>query len=285
MLIQLLHRLIRHRFHKLGFQSQFLDSDTFKIYYLERQNDSISRFLVFIHGIGTSSSTWIKTLALLNTPGTIICIDLPGHGFSKISASDPFFSLEKMDRALEILISQRLPFPITLIGHSLGGWLAARFSARHPHKVNHLVLIDNAGIYYSGVSEQADDFDIHSKKDVRRLLYKMWFKYPWYFKPFILPVYTSIKKKYIGEFIKSINKEDFLDSSLSSLTMPIDVIWGEEDKLISKESVAIMNKFLPKMKTHFIRNCGHVPQLERPRELASILNQIFDSAGNDKASS
>jgi pimeloyl-ACP methyl ester carboxylesterase len=118
------------------------------------------------------------------------CLDLPGHGFSKITSGESFFSFQQMDYALEDFIRHTLQPPVILIGHSLGGWLAARYAAKHPESVKHLILIDNAGIKYEGFERQVDVFTLKSVDDMRRLLQKMWFSYPWYYKPFTSSMYV-----------------------------------------------------------------------------------------------
>jgi pimeloyl-ACP methyl ester carboxylesterase len=210
--------------------------------------------------------------------GNVSCLDLPGFGFSKITIGDAFFSLQQMDLALEHFIHTSQRLPIILIGHSLGGWIAARYAVKHPDSVSHLILINNAGIRYDGFEQQADTFTLKSVDDVRRLLQQMWFHYPWYFKPFASSIYHTLSKKQVSRFVQAIREEDLLNQSFISLKMPLDVIWGKEDGLISRKSVDIMKQFVPHLNEHFISRCGHVPQLERPRELASILKTILTSS-------
>jgi pimeloyl-ACP methyl ester carboxylesterase len=275
MIINLVHRLIRSRFHRMGFRSEFLEIESCRLHFFQRYNRNASRNILFIHGLGTSSSTWINVLPELHELCTVSCLDLPGYGFSKIITGDPFFTLQQMDHALEqfIQITQRLP--IVLIGHSLGGWLATRYAAKHPDSVCHLILMNNAGIRYDGFEQQADAFTIKSIDDVRCLLQQMWFRYPWYFKPFTSSIYHTLKKKQVDRFIHSIKEEDLLNQSFFSVATPLDVIWGMEDGLISKKSVDIMKQLAPHLKEHFISHCGHVPQLERPHELTSLLKIIL----------
>ena len=75
-----------------------------------------------------------------------------------------------------------------------------------------------------------------------------------------------------------------MNSTFSTLSIPIDIIWGEEDGLISKESVYIMKILVPHAKEHFIPKCGHVPQLEQSHELVSILKDILGSYKKNEAS-
>ena len=278
MLISSLHRLIRYRFHRHGFQSCYLQLDSSTVHYFRRQCPQASKRLVFIHGLGTSSSSWIKILPSLSKSYTISCLDLPGYGFSKITSGDPFCSLTRLDCAVEQFIQLTQALPIILIGHSLGGWLAARTALNHPEWVKNLILINNAGIQYPGVEQQADLFDLLTLDDTRQLLYHMWYRYPYYFKPFTGSLFQSLKKKHINDFVRSIREEDFLNQKLSELPMPVDVIWGNEDRLISKESVSIMKKLLPDLTVHSIPQCGHVPQLEKPHQMSILLNQIIASS-------
>ena len=243
MVINTLHSLIRYRLHRLGFRSEFLELEYCKLHFFQRYTCNNSKHVVLIHGLGTSASTWVKILPSLLDYGTITCVDLPGFGFSKIKSRDSFFSIEQIDKSLENFFQRTNQLPVTLIGHSLGGWLAARFAIRNQSQVEHLILINNAGISCPGVIEQAELFKIKSIDDVRNLLDHMWFRYPWYFKPFTLSVYHSLQKKHISEFISSIQETDFLNSTFSSLTMHVDVIWGSEDRLIPVDSVSVMKQF------------------------------------------
>ena len=278
MFIPLLHRFIRFRFHRLGFKSEFVESESCRLHFFQRNNRNASRNILFIHGLGTSSSTWINVIPELHELGNVSCLDLPGYGFSKSTTGDPFFSLQQMDHALEHFILRTQRLPIILIGHSLGGWIAARYAVKHPDSVCHLILINNAGIRYDGFEQQADAFTLKSVEDVRHLLQQMWFRYPWYFRPFTSSIYRTLSKKDVGRFVCSIKEEDLLNQSLASLAVPLDVIWGTEDGLISKKSIDIMKQLVPTMKAHFISRCGHVPQLERPRELSSLLKIILASS-------
>jgi pimeloyl-ACP methyl ester carboxylesterase len=278
MLINILHRLIRYRFRRLGFKSEFLDLESCRLHFFRRVREKNAKHIVFIHGLGTSSSTWIKILSSLDRSSSITCVDLPGHGFSRIKHGLLFLTLEQFDDTIEQFIHHTQHHPIILIGHSLGGWLAARFAISHPEAVQHLILMNNAGIYYSGIEQQAEVFDIQKTKDARRLIHRMWFRSPWYFALFTSSIFHSLRKKRVSEFVASVREEDFLNSTLPTLSMPVDVIWGEEDRLISKQSVEIMKQLLPQVKEHWIPQCGHVPQLERPRELSSVLKRLLASS-------
>ena len=283
MIVELLHKTIRLRFHRLGFRSRFLPLDNCQIHYYQRQISGTETPVVFLHGLGTSSSTWIKVLPLLPPAQTISCIDLPGHGFSRITTGAPFFPMHQLDTALEQWFERTQTTPVLLVGHSLGGWLAARFGLRHPHSVRHLVLINSAGIYYPGAEKQAEAFTLHRTADARSLLDLLWYRYPWYFKPFTGGVFHSLQKRKIASFVASVRTDDFLNRSLPDLKTGLDLIWGEEDRLTDVRSMEIIRDILPDTRVHRIPLCGHVPQLERPRLLAPLLRAIINTASDDSA--
>jgi pimeloyl-ACP methyl ester carboxylesterase len=273
--IDLLHRSVRRRYHRLGFRSKVLEQKSCTIHYYRRENEESPRHIVLVHGLGTSSSTWIKILPSLLRYGTITCIDLPGFGFSEIASGAAFFSLTQFDESLDDFFSILKKVPVVLIGHSLGGWLAARLAIKKPELIERLVLINNAGINYAGVERQAQAFRIRNVTDVRSLLNRMWFRYPWYFTPFSKSVYHALQSKHVGDFVASVQEEDFINARPFAFAKPVDVIWGKEDHLIPMETAPMMHAFIPQLRLHIIPRCGHVPQLEKPRELADILKQIL----------
>ncbi len=140
------------------------------------------------------------------------------------------------------------------------------------------------GFSTEGIEQQAKAFNIHSVDNVQQLLNRMWYHYPWYFRPFTSSIYHSLWKKLISEFVASIREEDFLNITFPTLVMSIDVIWGEDDKLILKESVDVIKQLVPHVKEHCILQCSYVPQLERPHELAYLLKRILGLHEHNKAS-
>jgi abhydrolase domain-containing protein 6 len=275
MLLDLLHKLIRCRYSCLGFHSCYLDTGSCMLHYIRRQNAGATGRFIFLHGLGTTSDSWIKTLPYLKLKADFVCPDLPGHGSSRILTGDRFFSIGQMGQVLENFMSLTNLLPVTLVGHSLGGWLAARFASKYPDNISRLILINNAGIRYPGFEKQAEAFRLNNTRDARRLLHRIWYRYPPLLELFTFSLFRHMQKKHISDFVTTIDTAYLLNDCLPLIKMPVDIIWGEDDRLISRESVEVMKNLLPQARTHFIPRCGHVPQLERPTELISILNDIL----------
>lgn len=282
MLIGCLHRLIRLRLRMLGLQSSWVHLPHCRVHFYSYRHPSSAGTLVLLHGVGTSSSTWLYLYPLFVRKYSVVALDLPGFGFSTVFNSKGFLTLPDYLAVVEQCIeSLNLPHG-TLLGHSLGGWVASLYALRHPERTKSLVLINPAGVYTDGVEELRHLFAVQSTADVRRLMKRMWYRYPWYFMPFL----PAIKKELIGrkvpEVIQSIKREDFLNDRLQELSMPVHLIWGAEDRLLPERTVSVFGQAVQRLNVEYLRACGHVPQLEKPKELASILRRVLQVDKEEK---
>jgi pimeloyl-ACP methyl ester carboxylesterase len=233
--------------------------------------------------LGTSSSTWLKVLPLLKGKFRIVALDLPGFGFSSLDHAEPYCTLEEHVEALTVFAGVIPRKPFVLLGHSFGGWVSALYASRHPENLEHLVLVDTAGVYYRGVEKLRESFTLNSVQDTRRLLNDLWYRYPWYFKLFAGSIFRELRSRGMIELVGSIDATYFLDEELGKLSMPVSIIWGREDKLIRPESVDLLLKFIPHAHASFIERCGHVPQLERPGAFASVLQEMLEQKKHELA--
>ncbi|MEJ2084590.1 MAG: alpha/beta hydrolase, partial [Acidobacteriota bacterium] len=68
-----------------------------------------------------------------------------------------------------------------------------------------------------------------------------------------------------------------LDGHLGELTVPVDLVWGASDRLMSLEYAARMLGELPRARLTEVPSCGHIPQNECPSTFAHILLGVLDS--------
>ncbi len=275
MLIDLVHRFVRPTFRHLGMESKFIETKSCHLHYFEYPHPSPKGTIVLVHGLGTSSSTWLKVLPVLIRNHRVIALDLPGFGFSDLKSGKSFCSLSEHRAALTTLVDYAVQDAFTLVGQSFGGWICVQYAAEHPQRVEHLILINTAGIYYRGVEFLREIFTIETVADTRRLLNALWYRYPWYFKPFTRAIFRELSHRNMNDIVNSIEAKDFLTEELSQLRTPVSVIWGKEDKAISWVAVDVIKRLAPQSNVYFIDRCGHVPQLERPEEVKRILSSIL----------
>ncbi|MBM4161749.1 MAG: alpha/beta hydrolase [Ignavibacteria bacterium] len=278
MLISLLHNLVRTSFGRLGIRSKYLELESCRLHYYEFPRVNPGGTVVLVHGLGTSSSTWTKVFPVLIRDHRVIAMDLPGFGYSCLKPGRSFCTVNEHRAALEALADQIVQDRFVLVGHSFGGWIAAQCASNRPEQVVHLILINTAGIYYRGIEELARLFTVKSKADTRRLLDALWYRYPWYFRPFTTAIFRELSRRNLNDVIASIKPNDLLAEELSKLRMPVSVLWGKQDKAISSEAVNALKKYVPSSSIYFLDQCGHVPQLECPEAVKRILTGILSGA-------
>ncbi len=100
--------------------------------------------IVLLHGPGESALWWLRVLPDLVTTNRVIIPDLPGHGDSE--GSNRTLTAEGVFGWLDELIEQTCSTPPTLVGHLLGGAIAARFASDHGDRLQRLVLVDSLGL-------------------------------------------------------------------------------------------------------------------------------------------
>ncbi|MCZ7414519.1 alpha/beta fold hydrolase [Streptomyces sp. WMMC897] len=100
--------------------------------------------VVLLHGAGEFAARWFGVIPALAGSHRVVAPDLPGHGSS--GAADGRLDADRTTRWLDELIAQTCAEPPTVVGHLLGGAVAARFAAAHPDRLARLVLVDSYGL-------------------------------------------------------------------------------------------------------------------------------------------
>ena len=100
--------------------------------------------LLLIHGIGDSSDTWRPVVEQLAEHHTVIAPDLLGHGRSEKPRAD--YTIAGFANGMRDLLSILEVERVTVVGHSLGGGVAAQFAYQFPERCERLVLVGSGGI-------------------------------------------------------------------------------------------------------------------------------------------
>jgi pimeloyl-ACP methyl ester carboxylesterase len=86
----------------------------------------------------------MRVIPDLVTTHRVVAPDLPGHGASQVANSP--LDADRSVAWLGELIERTCPAPPVLVGHGLGGAIAARFAIDHGDRLNRLVLVDTFGL-------------------------------------------------------------------------------------------------------------------------------------------
>lgn len=100
--------------------------------------------MVLLHGQGEFWAVWLKVLDDLAADHRLVVVDLPGHGDSL--TFEGRLDADRLVRWVDELVAATCDTPPVLVGHLLGGAIAARYAVEHGDRLAHLVLVDSFGL-------------------------------------------------------------------------------------------------------------------------------------------
>lgn len=228
--------------------------------------------VVLIHGLQDSAGTWYQNVGWLTDHFHVLAVELPGHGQSGPKWGE--IEYDASFRAIEQLLDERAPEgqKVTLIGNSLGGYVAMVYALERPDRVQHVISVNGAGM---PMVSHRDVFMPHTTKQMRDTARKVVGRDLPY-APEILwqSILRSISRGPTESMWKSIESSPSLETRLPELKMRVDVIWGEDDGMIplsdGQQMAALTSGTL-----HTIPDCGHSPQVMCPSKFNSVLQKIL----------
>jgi 2-hydroxy-6-oxonona-2,4-dienedioate hydrolase len=234
--------------------------------------------VVLLHGLGGNSSNWAFNITALSAKYRVIAPDQIGFGRS----DKPLINYrvgtyaDFLDKLLDGLNVERA----TLVGNSMGGWIAALYAVKYPKRVERLVLVDAAGFAPPKDLDPSTLSGLNpSTREQARYLAGLVFFNP-LFKTDAAVDATLAARISAGDgytiqsLVESIYRnEDMLDGKLSAVKQPVLIIWGRDDGLtpLAREGEKF-KKEIPSAQFVVFDQCGHVPQVERAAEFnAAVL--------------
>ena len=258
-----------------------------KVSYLERKGEGES--IVLLHGFSADKNNWLRFVRYLPKTYHVLAIDMPGHG-DNVQDETQLYDPVSLSRSIGKMLDALEIEQCHMAGNSLGGLVSKIYAARYPEKIITLGLFDSAGVtppvpgeFVKGLEKGVNPFNVKTKKDYKNLK-----KWAFHNEPYIpCPVDAEVAKKQIKgnafyqKMLKSLIEHEsirdpvFQEKILSRLSMPVLVIWGDKDRLLNVSSVEIYAQYIKDLETVIIKDCGHMPMLERPEETAKYYTDFI----------
>jgi len=245
--------------------------------------------LVVLHGGGQFAATWIRVIPTLRATHRVIAPDLPGHGASQVH--DGRLDADRVLAWLDELIEQSCPSPPALVGHTLGGAIAARYAVGHGERISLLVLVDALGLgpfrptprfalatvgFLAQPSEHTWDRFlgqcIRDLERVRHLMGKDWESIVTYG---LDGARTPSKKAAGRSLMKAFGVSAIPEAELAGIRVPTALIWGRHD-LQTRLRVAQAASGRYGWPLHVIEDCGVDPHVEQPDAFLDALRAALD---------
>ncbi len=245
--------------------------------------------LVLIHGIATDRRIWELVARDLSRSHRVVAIDVPGFGGS--APVDDDFDLRRVaDRVARGLAAQGVGAPFDLVGHSLGGGIAAVLADARPRLVRRLVLVAPAGLRpfppaISALLAAGADAVLAARRGAvnltdtwwgRRLLFSMTAADAADLPPTLARqmIEASATAQRTAPALATITSTD-LRPLLARTRMPLGVIWGDADRTVPIRALDDLIAARPDAVVERLAGTGHVPMIECPERFVEALTRLI----------
>lgn len=238
--------------------------------------------VIFLHGLGASMYAWRKNLGPIAAAGyRVVAFDNRGFGFSDKPASG-YDNASYVRLVVTFLDSLHLPNAV-LVGHSMGGAIAAQVAIEHPERVRGLVLIGSAGL---GAREplvlRIGRWPLLGPlvlalpgRGVTSRLLKATYADPRKVSPAdVDQYYAPVAEPEYGRALRGVLREfrfDGLADRLEHVAAPTLVLWGEQDRLIPIALGRALAAGIPHAAFLSVPRAGHSVQEEAPDEVNRLV--------------
>ena len=229
--------------------------------------------LVYLHST-EGNLGWQRWMETVSRHRTIYAPTHPGFGSS--DRPEWLESVADLARFYLWMIQEMGLAKVCLVGHFLGGWIAAEMAVMSPGSLESLVLVDAAGVRPRD-SEIADVF-LLGEDEAARLAFH---------DPAGVADYSELVEREAASHAQEHRirnremttrlcwKPYMYDRSLIWLLPRVDVptliIWGAEDRIVPVDSGRRIYEAIAGSRMELVPECGHMPQLEKTDQFTNLL--------------
>ena len=231
--------------------------------------------LVLLHGYGESLMAWRAVADRLGTRFRVVAVDLPGFGLSDKPAGP--YTLEAMHQRMAAFISRWTDGPVIVVGHSMGGEIAASLAMSEPRVVAAVLvapagyalaeLVDSLPAGVAGLAGAATPLvlPVHDAQ---------WLREPddrAGYDPVLDSAYRRAARAVLEQFDFAALRDRF-----RTLEKPVLVIWGRYDPTIPFETGEALADELPCATLVPIEGALHRPHQAQPDRVAAEIERYFN---------
>ena len=235
--------------------------------------------LLFLHGEGglTGADPFLEDLG---RNFKVYAPHLPGYGESTGGEHID----DVIDAALfyhELMDELKIP-SANIVGHSMGGMLAAEVAALDARRAKKLVLVGAAGLWLDNdpipdlFSADLDDLPAMLFHDPKSPLAQMMIAMPWDDQELLTAMYVERTRRFsaASKFLWPIPDRG-LKKRAYRITAPTLLLWGESDKVIPPVYAREFKKYIRNSRVHMIEKAGHMVMYEQPAEFDKVVTEFL----------
>ena len=248
--------------------------------------------ILFIHGISGTWQNWLENLPHFSADHRAIALDLPGFGTSPVPEWE--IGMASYGQMVHDFCEALGLQGTTLVGNSMGGFIAVEAATDEPVRYSRLVLVAAAGIMNTWNPEAratatayfwskfggtiADNGQwIVSHPRSRQLALAPFFRYPGKRRRELLfEQLAGGRCPGFGDALQSLISHDIRER-LPTIEMPTLIVWGLSDRVIPVAAGISYHRRIPHSRLEIFERTGHLPQLERPARFNALLDEFLSS--------
>lgn len=242
--------------------------------------------LLLLHGVGSGSGSWLAQFGSLATQLRVIGWDAPGYGESDILPASTPTASDYGAAALGLADALGLD-RFVLLGHSLGGLMAAALCRRHPDRVARLILSAPAAGYgtlppaerEARIAPRLNDMAALgpaglADKRGRNLL---------------APQATAAAIEHVRAVMRALRPEGYAQAcrflaggdifaDLPAIRTPTLVLGGDEDAITPEDGCRRIAQAIPGARYETLSGVGHASYIENPPQFDAALLRFIGAA-------
>ncbi|AGZ41392.1 alpha/beta fold hydrolase [Actinoplanes friuliensis] len=239
-----------------------LDLDTATVVYTETGE---GHPVLLLHGGGGPQTVaGFAELLAGERPARVITPTHPGFGGT--ARPDTLATIGDLARLYADLLDRLDLADVTVVGNSIGGWIAAELALLGTRRISGVVLVDAVGLEVPG-HPVADFFGLTFPEIAERS----------YFEPAkfqidpgaLTPQQQTVmagNRQTLSVYAGTMT-DPSLRERLSGITVPVRVIWGDHDRIADTDYGRAYAEAIPGAEFVLLTETGHLPQLESPKRL------------------
>ena len=211
----------------------------------------------------------------------------PSHpGWNGTDRPDWFSGISDIAHAyLDYLGSNKLR-DVLVVGSSLGGWIGAEMAVRDDAGcISGLILIDAVGVDVDG--EPVRDFFALDARGVAEYSYHDANRF--YVDPATVSEEQAARQRANMATMRSVAGEPYMHDptlldSLGRITIPVLVIWGDSDRIVTPAYGAAYAAAFAAGRLELVRDAGHLPQIEQPASTFALIDRYVSDRADQTTS-
>ncbi len=267
--------------------SQFVEIDGVRMHYRDEGEGPV---VVLLHANYSSLFMWEPWVVALRERYRVIRLDLPAHGLTGPEPSGNY-TLERIQQLFEKFVDEKGLERFTVVGTSIGGTVAMRYTADHPDRIERLVLI-SPGSLEPRVRGRTTPANVPKVADL------LGYILPKSFTRFMLTndygdperVTDAVVDEWYEMWMREGNRLAMLnllrqyvsggvEDKIRAVSVPVLLIWGEKNKRVPLALAYETKELLvnsPEVRLEVLPGIGHMLVQEAPEASSQLIRRYLD---------